>query len=156
MIYSILLTFVQIKDKNLANLVRKFISRVEVHPSIESQFRALRIIQHIADHKTKFISYIREHLFTRWRRVVSIITSDLDNRFTIKSYSGQFYLLLKCNHEENCYDLMVNHNIIGVRGEEFGLEPGRYIRLDMVSRDTSFEIIIIRLISMIRSNIFKT
>lgn len=136
-----------VKDKKVAQLMSNFIVRVEAHTSIDSQYRALRILQHLTDgNGPSFFSYLKEKLAQRWHRVMTIFAKGpMANRFTIESTPYQFYLWIKClRAEENCYKFMEANGIMGWPGDDFGGLPGRYVRLELVLRDSAFEILLRR------------
>ena len=124
-----------------------FIIRTEVHISIDSQYRALHVLQHLTSPQGKvFFSYMKEKMAERWERVLKVFAKEnMKAKYAIESVPGQFYLWLKCLQvEENCYELIRKNGIIGWPGDDFGAEPGRYVRMELVVRDHAFELMLKR------------
>jgi L-tryptophan--pyruvate aminotransferase len=139
-----------VKDDKVAKLMATFIARIMIHTSIDAQFRALRIIQHIAEHHQVFFDYIRSRLQTRWKRLLDVFheKDPHQERYAVESVPGLFYVWLHCKQytKQNCYELLKKNNIMAWQGEDFGIpQVGKYVRMEMVLRDSTFELLLKRL-----------
>jgi aspartate/methionine/tyrosine aminotransferase len=137
-----------VKDPKVASLMAAFIGHVMIHTSIEGQFRALRVIQHISD-QPSFFTYIRTKMQKRWEQLLAVFNEKdpQQQKYAVESVPGQFYVWLHCKQPNvNCYDFLYKHHIVGWEGQDFGIkEKGLYVRMEMVVRDSTFSLILKRL-----------
>ncbi|KAL0482683.1 tryptophan aminotransferase-related protein [Acrasis kona] len=137
-----------VKDKKVAEKMSEFITRVQVHTSIDAQFRALTVIKHlIGTQGDVFFNFIKTSLQSRWKRILELFEKPvMKKHFAVESEPDQFYLWIKCiNVDQPCYILMAKNGLLGWDGNDFGSPVGQYVRLEMVVRDSVFEILLIRL-----------
>ncbi|KAI3465433.1 hypothetical protein Pfo_022096 [Paulownia fortunei] len=140
-----------VKDKDVYENMKSYISVAEMGISREAQLRALKLMKAILHRNgTEIFDYGYKKMSDRWKKLSQIIS--LSKRFTIQEIPPQFcnffekvrgpspaYAWLKCEREEdtNCHAVLRAANIIGRAGSLFNVED-RYVRLSLLKRDDDF------------------
>jgi aspartate/methionine/tyrosine aminotransferase len=139
-----------VKDKQVADLMTSFISSSQVHPSVDTQYRAYRILQYLAQDSTdSFFTYIKDKMTEKWNKIIHLFETKT-KVFHIESVPGQFYLFVHCSSKsvlsgsKTCYDLFKQVGILTWAGEGFGV-TSEYVRLELVVRDTTFDTMLLKL-----------
>jgi aspartate/methionine/tyrosine aminotransferase len=69
----------------------------------------------------------------------------LIKRFVISSQPFQYWLWVECKVDLFCFDYFLKFKILTIPGENFGAEKGRFVRMNMISDDSTFNILIEKL-----------
>jgi len=129
-----------VRDSNFATLMAEFLSLVEIHTSLDAQFKTLHVINHILDTNGELFNYIRKTMTMRWVRVNEVFSNH--KRFSVvNKQSGLFYVWLKCKDTtSDCNDQILKcANLVGWSGEIFGGDY-TYARVSIVMRDPTFDL----------------
>jgi len=134
-----------VKNPAIANLMNTYLSETITQVSNEQRLRAAHIINEIIYLKSDFSYYITNKLKYRWSVMTDIFSSTRQSRFTIQSPVGQYFVWIQCNIDLNCYNTFYGAKINTFAGELFGAAPGVYVRLHLVSDDSTFNLMVINL-----------
>ncbi|KAG8377280.1 hypothetical protein BUALT_Bualt08G0015200 [Buddleja alternifolia] len=144
-----------VKDKEVYENMKSYISQAEMGISREAQLRALKLMKAILHgNGTEIFNYAYKKMSDRWKNLSEIIS--LSKRFTIQELPTQFcnffqkvrgpspaYAWLKCEKEEdtNCDAVLRAANIIGREGSLFDYDE-RFVRLSLLKSDDDFNLLL--------------
>ncbi|PSS07755.1 Tryptophan aminotransferase-related protein [Actinidia chinensis var. chinensis] len=158
-----------VKDKEVARKMTKFIEINTIGVSKDSQLRAARILQAVADSCDRvgspeevqpFFDYSYILMEKRWKQLRAAVKKsglfslpDFPSKFcnfsgrTFESQPGkcESFAWLKCEGEiEDCESFLRCHRILTRGGKHFGVCP-KYVRISMLERDEMFDLFTERL-----------
>ncbi|KAL3617757.1 hypothetical protein CASFOL_038078 [Castilleja foliolosa] len=153
-----------VKDENVYENMKTYISVAEMGLSREAQLRALKLMKAIlTGNETDIFDYAYNKMSDRWQKLSQIISSS--KRFSLQKISPLFcnffekvrgpspaYAWLKCEREEdsNCNLVLGEAKIIGRAGNLFNVED-RYVRLSLLKSDDDFNLLLQRLGKLVES-----
>ncbi|KAL7222793.1 hypothetical protein ACSBR1_024485 [Camellia fascicularis] len=157
-----------VKDKEVAKKMTKFIELNTIGVSKDSQLRAAKILQVVADSydrggvgspeegQATFFEYSHNLMAKRWNQLrAAVEKSQLFSlpefscgfcKFSARSFQSQpAFAWLKCEGEmEDCESLLRRWRILSRGGKHFGVSPN-YVRISMLPRDQIFHLFTHRL-----------
>ncbi|CAL5327305.1 unnamed protein product [Camellia sinensis] len=152
-----------VKDKEVAKKMTKFIELNTIGVSKDSQLRAAKILQAVADScdrggvgspeegQATFFEYSHNLMAKRWNQLRAVVEkSQLFSlpefpcgfcKFSAHSFQSQpAFAWLKCEGEmEDCESLLRRWRILSRGGKHFGDTP-KYVRISMLPRDQIFHL----------------
>ncbi|GLJ30972.1 hypothetical protein SUGI_0618300 [Cryptomeria japonica] len=162
-----------VKDAEVAKKMTKYIELNTIGVSKDSQLRASKILHSISNsyasevdteeysstvEETRFFHHGSNLMAERWRRLRDVVS--LNHRFSLPAFQSQFcnffgrqatpqpaFAWVKCegrDDEEDCAKLLRSHGIITRSGRHFGA-PQNYVRLSILDRNHTFNLLIDRL-----------
>ncbi|KAL5723919.1 L-tryptophan--pyruvate aminotransferase [Ranunculus cassubicifolius] len=154
-----------VKNKDVAEKMRKFIEVTTIGVSKESQLRATKILAAISDScqnadgsedNENFFAYGSRCMINRWDRLRSTI--EQNGLFSLPVYPKKFcnffgnfrgtypaFAWLESKGEiEDSESYFKSHNILTRTGKFFGMNK-KYVRVSMLDRDETFNILLERL-----------
>lgn len=154
-----------VKDKEVAKKMTKYIEVNTIGVSKDSQIRAAKILQAVAESyesEQSFFDYSYELMKNRWMQLRKIV--EKNNRlFSLPNFPSGFcnftgrvfesqpaFAWLKCEGSiDDCESFLRGYGILTRGGKHFGYSP-KYVRISILARDEDFEFFAKRL-SSIRS-----
>ncbi|XP_006347436.1 tryptophan aminotransferase-related protein 2-like [Solanum tuberosum] len=154
-----------VKDKEVAKKMTKFIEISSIGVSKDSQLRAAKILDVIADtyehtekfdKATLFFHYVYNEMAKRWRQLRSAVSkgqtfSLLDFPVEKCNFSGQrfgtqpAFAWLKCEKSiDDCEKFLKKHKILTRSGTHFGSNEN-YVRISLISHKEEYDEFIRRL-----------
>lgn len=165
-----------VKDAEVAKKMTKYIELNTIGVSKDSQLRASKILHSISNsyasevdiedysstvEETRFFHHGSNLMAERWKRLRDVVR--LNHRFSLPEFQSQFcnffgrqatpqpaFAWLKCEgrgDEEDCAKLLRSHGIITRSGRHFGA-PQNYVRLSILDRNHTFNLLMDRLSSI--------
>ena len=134
-----------VKDFSVASDMRSFINILNIHTSLDTIHRAIRILTTMVDQEGQFFTNISSVMTERYNRILPLFANQ--SKFTIESVTNPptwFYLWIKCEEEVNCYDVFKGAYILGEPGTLYGAPPN-YVRLQLTMRSIDFDLFFDRL-----------
>ncbi|KAL8514297.1 hypothetical protein ACS0TY_013418 [Phlomoides rotata] len=153
-----------VKDKDVYEKMKDYISYAEMGISREVQVRALKLIRAIVegeDDGREIFYYAYNKMRDRWEKLSNIMSSS--KRFSIQEIPPLFcnfldklrgpspgYAWVKCEREEdtNCNEVLGRGKIIGRAGNIFDYSD-RYVRLSLLKGDDDFNSMLSHLESLV-------
>merc|ERR1711916_94029 len=128
-----------VSDPEVAANMAAFVGAVAITTSIDSRYRAMRIINSIVAGEGAFFKWAASKMAYRWGVIKPLF--DAQDRFSLESVAGQFYLWVYCNDtaDDNCYDVFADAGVRGWAGPSFGAS-NKYVRIEMMVTDPVFDI----------------
>ncbi|WOL01235.1 tryptophan aminotransferase-related protein 2-like [Canna indica] len=157
-----------VRDKVIAKRMIKFIELNTIGVSKDSQLRAANILKVVSDgyelpicgSEHRLFNYGRKLMSVRWQKLreavkVSGIFSLPEFQSALCKFTGEkaetypAFAWLKCEKRgvDDCESFLRNHRILTRSGRHFGMEP-KYVRISMLDRDETFDLLIERLSSL--------
>lgn len=156
-----------VKDPEVARRMTKFIELNTIGVSKDSQLRAAKILQVVRNgydnggdsgFKERLFEFGRYMMAERWDRLREAVQKkslfslpefpkSCCNFFGETSTSYPAFAWLKCEREADCESFLRGHNILVRSGRHFGMDP-HYVRVSMLDRDETFDLLIERLSQM--------
>lgn len=155
-----------VKDKEVARKMTEFIEINTIGVSKDSQLRAAKILQVLADGCDRVASGAKEVqtffdnsyilMEKRWKQLRAAVEKSrlfsVPNLYTARcNFSGRHFetqpafAWLKCEGEiEHCGIFLRSHHILTRGGEHFGVSQ-KYVRISMLARDEMFDLFTKRL-----------
>ncbi|XAR50218.1 L-tryptophan--pyruvate aminotransferase [Bertholletia excelsa] len=154
-----------VKDPEVAKKMTKFIELNTIGVSKDSQIRAAKILQAVADScgnvgstekVLPFFDYSHTLIEKRWKQLRAAVNKshifslpDFPTgycNFSGRRFESQpAFAWLKCEGQvEDCESFLRSHRIITRGGNHFGVSP-KYVRISMLSRDEVFDLFTDRL-----------
>mmetsp|Transcript_22675 Transcript_22675/g.63748 ORF Transcript_22675/g.63748 Transcript_22675/m.63748 type:complete len:403 (+) Transcript_22675:117-1325(+) len=130
-----------VKDGALAREMGHYVELTQQHVSVDVQYLAYTLIRDVIDRPYELFDTIRSQMITRWERVLQVFGLAND-RFTVHSVPGGFYLFLEClspEETDDCTSLFTNHGIMGIPGSTFG-KSDAFTRHELVMHTATFEV----------------
>ncbi|KAL6007098.1 hypothetical protein ACLOJK_032594 [Asimina triloba] len=156
-----------VKDPEVARRMTKFIELNTIGVSRDSQLRAAKILRTIREgYKSswaggdgeRFFDYARGLMIQRWDRLRQAVRKN--PIFSLPEFPTAFcnfadgsatwlpaFAWLKCERSpdaDDCERFLRSQKILTRSGKHFGMDP-RYVRVSMLDRDDSFDLLIDRL-----------
>ncbi|KAF9625681.1 hypothetical protein IFM89_025466 [Coptis chinensis] len=150
-----------VKDKNVAEKMRKYIEISTIGVSKESQLRAAKILRAVSDScqdlsDESFFNYGRRRMTERWERLTSVIK--LNGLFSLPEYSTEicnfsgvptkthpaFAWLQSKGMIEDSENFLKGHKILTRSGKHCGVST-KYVRVSMLDREGTFDLLLERL-----------
>ncbi|KAG1342848.1 tryptophan aminotransferase-related protein 1 [Cocos nucifera] len=162
------LGWAMVKDKDVAKKMVKFIELNTIGVSKDSQLRAAKILKVVSDgyelpnteNTSKLFDYGRRLMTMRWEKLREAVKASgifslpefpsSTCKFTgERTVTNPAFAWLKCEKEgiEDCESFLRSHGMLTRSGRHFGVEP-KYVRVSMLDRDETFELLIERLSSL--------
>eukprot|EP01080_Neovahlkampfia_damariscottae_P001123 gene1123-10637_t len=142
-----------VKDEQVAKLMSSYIRATSVHVSVDAQYKSLVTINHILNDKNKFWQHIESTLKRRWNIILDLF--ERQNRFSHAGKPNQYFIWVKCNRNENCFQTFLKVGLFSWNGDELigDHEPkGKYVRLTISLHETSFKIMVHKLRNLMELN----
>lgn len=155
-----------VKDLDVARRMTKFIELNTIGVSKDSQLRAAKVLRAVRDAYDgegsgtgeRFFEFGRRLMAERWERLSDAVQKG--TLFSLPDYSTSFcnfiketdtahppFAWLKCEKEADCESFLKRHKILVRSGKYFGAGP-EYVRISMLDRDETFDLLIERLLEM--------
>ncbi|CAK9137565.1 unnamed protein product [Ilex paraguariensis] len=155
-----------VKDEDIAKKMTKFIELNTIGVSKDSQLRAAKILQAVADsydnvgcnseESETFFDYGYNVMKKRWKQLREAVNKSSlfslpDFPLGTCTFSGRTFksqpafAWLKCEGEiEDCENFLQSHKVVSRGGKHFG-DSTKYVRICTLSRDETFNLFIERL-----------
>jgi len=133
-----------VKDPSVADSMATFIRLTTISPSIESQYRALGIMDYLTSPEgDQFFGYVRETIASYWNELTTLFQGT--TTFTIVGEHYSAYLWIKCNDMSDiqCESAFTSRGIMGRAGRVFGAP--NYYRINLTIHPKSFTILVTKL-----------
>ncbi|KAJ9453450.1 Tryptophan aminotransferase-related protein 3 [Diplonema papillatum] len=125
----------------------QYIKSLHKHVSIDSQYRALSMVQYLAGpDDLRFFSWVRGKLTARWQRMLDVFPAG-GARFKQHARINGFYAWVEClkpQEATNCTSVFVGAGISPQPGVIFGGTPA-FVRLELVVADSVWNLLSQRL-----------
>jgi aspartate/methionine/tyrosine aminotransferase len=156
-------------DARVARRLQQFVSLVTFGAPRENQLRAIAVLEHVLQHDGDNFRYARALMLSRWRRL-----GEAFNRpgaaFRLQArdppghdgFSGETayesspaYAWVEQLDGGDALTSMRSVGVIGRAGDQFGASS-RYVRLELLMREETFELMVAKLVRLVDSTMTAT
>ena len=134
-----------VKDFEVAKAMRSLINLLNIHTSLDTAHRAITILDAMVAEDGAFFTAISDIMQHRYSQIIPLFSQQ--SRFSLESTTDPatwFYLWIKCNSGENCYNAFLDGGIAGEPGSLYG-GTDDYVRIQLTERSVDYNVLFTRL-----------
>jgi len=136
-----------VKDSKLAATMQSFIAMNQLTVGIDTQFRALRLLQSLLNGNgfqlSSMMSFVRSKMDNRWSQIVKLFQRQRDPaRFEFVGQPHGLFVWIHCKDQTvPCDHQLQKGNVAGASGSSFGATDD-FMRIEIAMRDEVFSLLI--------------
>ncbi|KAJ9458240.1 Tryptophan aminotransferase-related protein 3 [Diplonema papillatum] len=143
-----------VEDAETASLMDQFIETVQIHISIDAQYRTYTVLNHLLYvDNLQFFSWVHDKLAARWSALSALLSPDSQTRFLQHAVPGGFYAWITCEREAeklDCTSVFQSNGITAIPGSSMGATR-QFIRLELVAPDAVWNLVMARVTAMTKA-----
>ena len=137
-----------VDDADLTSLMGDYVEAVQIHVSIDAQYRTFNILNYLlAQKNNEFFEWGRQMFLARWKLINEIFNPATQTRFIQHAVSDRFYAWVECTRPADRADCDAAFRaglIAPAAGGSYGGSKA-FVRLEMVQPDANFNLLVQRL-----------